>query len=66
MARQDNCPCRNAEGSTIADASQELREVDQLLNDPDVALDARRVWSLLFDMKRTAQKPNSDCVSAPD
>jgi hypothetical protein len=66
VARQDDCLCRSQTVSGIADASQELREVDQLLNDPDVALDARRVWSLLSDVKRTAQKPNSACVSAPD
>lgn len=44
-----------------ADQGRKLRELDQLLNDPDVALDARRVWSLLAEVARAAEPP----VAAP-
>lgn len=66
MAREDDSTCRNRAASGIADAGQDLHEVDQLLNDPDVALDAHRVWSLLADMKRAPRKPKSARVSAPE
>jgi len=50
----------------MADAGRKLREVDQLLNDPDVALDANRVWALLADIMRKPQRQNIADVSAPD
>lgn len=39
-------------GMTDNDYANKLDEVDRLLNDPDVLLDAARVWSLLAEVSR--------------
>ena len=39
---------------TEAEYAQKLDDLDRLLNDPEVPLDASRVWSLLFDIARHA------------
>lgn len=64
--RVDSRACRNQAANGMADAGRKLREVDQLLNDPDVALDANRVWALLADIMRKPQRQNIADVSAPD
>jgi len=33
-----------------ADYERALNEIDRLLNDPDVPMDASRVWSLMADV----------------
>lgn len=33
-----------------ADYGRRLDEIDRLLNDPDVPMDAHRVWSLMADV----------------
>ncbi|CAH2600248.1 Peptide chain release factor 1 [Rhodovastum atsumiense] len=35
---------------TEADYARKLTELDQLLNDPDVPMQAARVWSLLAEL----------------
>ena len=52
--------------SGVADSSKELHEVDQLLNDPDLALDAHRVWSLLAKMTLNREPPNKSGTSEQD
>ena len=42
---------------TQQDREQKLDEVDRLLNDPDVALEPSRVWSLLEELARLDVAP---------
>ena len=42
---------------TQQDREQKLDEVDRLLNDPDVALEPSRVWSLLEELARVEAPP---------
>ena len=35
---------------TESEYARRLAEIDRLLNDPDTAMDARKVWSLLADV----------------
>jgi len=37
---------------TQQDLERKLREVDKLLNDPEVQLEPNRVWSLLAEVKQ--------------
>jgi hypothetical protein len=37
---------------TDCEYAQKVRELDRLLNDPDVAMDPDRVWALLADVSR--------------
>ncbi|HYF07819.1 MAG TPA: peptide chain release factor 1 [Acetobacteraceae bacterium] len=47
-----------------AEMDAKLKELDQLLNDPEVKMDPHRVWSLLAEISRppatqaTASRPN--------
>jgi hypothetical protein len=43
---------------TELEYAQKVRELDRLLNDPEVRLDPDRVWSLLADVSR-AFRPQS-------
>ncbi len=42
---------------TEADYSRKLAEIDRLLNDPDVRLEAGRVWTLLAEMRQLPLAP---------
>ncbi len=50
-----------------ADYGRRLDEVDRLLNDPDVPMDAHRVWALLADVaERLAVSPYAVVEAAGD
>ena len=46
---------------STAEYSRKLDELDRLLNDPDVTMQADRIWSLLADVARPEW---SDCAKA--
>jgi hypothetical protein len=49
------------------DYGRRMDEVDRLLNDPDVPMDAHRVWSLMADItERMPVSPYAVIVSAGD
>jgi hypothetical protein len=41
---------REEETMSEADYGRRLDEIDRLLNDPDVPMDAHRVWALMADV----------------
>jgi hypothetical protein len=44
---------------STAEYSLKLDEIDRLLNDPDVPMQPDRVWSLLAEVARSAQNPDT-------
>jgi hypothetical protein len=44
---------------TELDYDSKLKELDQILNDPDVTMEPNRVWSLLAEV---SQKPDQAAV----
>lgn len=42
-------------GMSDADIERRMAELERLLNDPDVRMDAHRVWTLLAELSRAAQ-----------
>ena len=40
----------------MPEPARELDELDRLLNDPDVPLDARKIWSLLSEISERRKK----------
>jgi hypothetical protein len=47
---------------TESDYARKLAELDRLLNDPDVSMQAGRVWELLAE---TGRRDLSDAATAP-
>ena len=45
---------------TTPERAPELDELDRLLNDPDVPLDPRRIWSLLSNISRRFSTPAAE------
>jgi hypothetical protein len=41
---------------TDAEYSRKLAEIDRLLNDPDVPMQAGRVWELLAEIRRSLKE----------
>ena len=47
---------------STAEYSRKLDELDRLLNDPDVPMQADRIWSLLADVSRSGAMPTPDAM----
>lgn len=45
-----------------AEIERRMAELDRLLNDPEVRMDAARIWALLAEISRQAVPPPSPAV----